>query len=126
MSAKSSSWLTTHVLDTANGVAAAGVSVLLERCNGSDAAASWAVVGAGTTNADGRCTDLTAQSSATSTPGTYRLTFETGKYFGSMTPPQRCFFPVVVVVITVPPEPQHHYHVPVLLSNFSYSTYRGT
>jgi 5-hydroxyisourate hydrolase len=107
--------ITTHVLDTARGTPAANLGVLLERRHGSD----WLAVGRGVTDANGR---VTAFTSASVEPGTYRLTFDTGAYHraAGFTP----FFPEVTVVFEVA-TPVHH-HVPLLLSPYGYSTYRGT
>jgi hydroxyisourate hydrolase len=111
------SMITTHVLDISRGGAAAGVGVVLEvRHEG-----EWRLVGRGTTDANGRLTTLTAGSDVR--PGTYRLTFDTGHYFraAGMGEP---FFPEALVTFVV--GGGEHYHVPLLLSPFGYSTYRGT
>ena len=107
------SGITTHVLDTSRGCPAADVSVVLEHAvNG-----RWEAVGRGTTDADGRASDL-----LTSAPsdGRYRLTFDTGAYFGGAG-----FYPEVSVTFVVE-HGEEHYHVPLLLSPFGYSTYRGS
>ena len=103
--------ITTHVLDTARGVPAAGVPVTLER--GPD----WTEVGSGRTGDDGRLAELGSPSG----PGTYRLRFDTAAYFRG-TP---AFFPEVTVQFTVE-RADEHFHVPLLLSPFGYSTYRGS
>ncbi len=110
--------ISTHVLDTALGRPAAGVEVKLERL-GRDG--EWRVAGRGTTDADGRVAEL-LPAEAGAGPGTYRLTFATGEYFeaGGRTG----FYPRVTVEITV--REATHYHVPLLLSPFGYSTYRGS
>jgi 5-hydroxyisourate hydrolase len=107
--------ITTHVLDTARGTPAADLSVLLECRRGSE----WSVVGRAVTDANGR---VTAFTSAPLEPGTYRLTFDTGAYHRAIgiTP----FFPEVTVVFDV--SKSAHHHVPLLLSPYGYSTYRGT
>lgn len=109
--------ITTHVLDTARGQPAAGIAVLLEQCDG-----SWREIGRGVTDADGRCRTLLLDSH-TLAAGQYRLTFETRPYFEA----QRvsAFYPAVSVLFEVR-EPGQHYHVPLLLSPFGYSTYRGS
>ena len=106
------SGITTHVLDTSRGCPAAGVQVVLERAAGSD----WDLVGRGITDSDGRVRDL-----LTSAPGDgcYRLTFDTGSYLDDG------FYPEVSVTFVVEPG-EDHYHVPLLLSPFGYSTYRGS
>jgi 5-hydroxyisourate hydrolase len=105
--------ITTHVLDTARGIPAAGVGVTLER--GPD----WSEVGSGRTGDDGRIADLGSPAA----PGRYRLRFDTAAYFGAAGTPT--FFPEVTVEFTVE-RPEEHQHVPLLLSPFGYSTYRGT
>jgi 5-hydroxyisourate hydrolase len=102
--------ITTHVLDTAQGRPASGVPVRLEL----RAAAGWTLVGEGQTDADGRCRTLTKGDLAA---GNYRLTFDTRARSG--------FFPEVSIQFTVA-DPSAHYHVPLLLSPFGYSTYRGS
>ena len=111
------SGITTHVLDTARGRPAEGVPVTLEfECDG-----DWKVIGRGTTNADGRITQLTE--AAKIEAGVYRLVFDTGTYFANHT--VEGFYPFVTVVFRIEDAGQH-YHVPLLLSNFGYSTYRGS
>jgi 5-hydroxyisourate hydrolase len=110
--------ITTHVLDTARGRPAAGVPVLLEHRG----AAEWHLVGRGDTDAEGRLKTLHPAGQPL-TPGLYRLTFDTGHYFGTLG--TRAFYPVVVVVFETAPG-ESHYHVPLLLSPFGYSTYRGS
>ena len=109
------SGITTHVLDTARGCPAAGVPVLLERAVDAD----WTAIGRGTTDADGRANDLTSAPQE----GRYRLTFDTGAYFRATG--QEGFYPEVSVTFAVQ-SGQDHYHVPLLLSPFGYSTYRGS
>ena len=110
-----SSQLTTHVLDTALGRPAAGVSVALA----SLVAGEWALVASDVTDDDGRARSL----GPSSVPiGTYRFTFDTATYFASTEQPT--FYPSVVVVFDVVDD--SHYHVPLLLSPFAYSTYRGS
>lgn len=104
--------ITTHVLDTAKGRPAAGVAVTLAILDGS----GWRPVARGVTDADGRLRTLT--DGVALQKATYRLTFATGDYNDG-------FFPEVSIVFRVE-EPAQHYHVPLLLSPFGYSTYRGT
>ncbi len=108
--------ITTHVLDVALGRPAAGVVVRLERVTTS----GIDVLAEGTTDAAGRAAEL---GPASVDPGTYRLVFDTAGYFGSTG--QAGFFPHVAVDFEVADATQH-YHVPLLLSPFSYSTYRGS
>lgn len=114
--------VSTHVLDTAAGRPARGVAVRLEMSLGS----SWAPIGAGATDADGRVRDWrpTGQDGAGQEgAGRYRLVFDTGAYFAAAGVP--AFFPEVAVVFEVTAPGEHH-HVPLLLSPFAYSTYRGS
>jgi 5-hydroxyisourate hydrolase len=104
------SGITTHVLDTSRGCPAAGVPVVLERAVN----ARWEPVGRGTTDADGRARELL---SSAPEDGRYRLTFDTGGYSR--------FYPEVMVTFVVEGG-EDHYHVPLLLSPFGYSTYRGS
>lgn len=110
------SGITTHVLDTARGCPAAGVPVALERALDS----GWQPIGRGRTDADGRARDLLPSAPE---PGRYRLSFDTGAYFGAVGEPG--FYPEVSVTFVVG-DGEEHYHVPLLLSPFGYSTYRGS
>jgi 5-hydroxyisourate hydrolase len=111
--------ITTHVLDTSLGRAAAGVHVLLER---RDDGGQWQSMSRGLTDAEGRLRTLYPEGQPLM-PGVYRLTFDTAGYFE----PQgvTTFYPEVSVVFETAPG-EKHYHVPLLLSPFGYSTYRGT
>jgi len=113
------SHVTTHVLDTALGRAARGVPVVLEQERATPGGAAWDWVARGETDADGRIGDLGPHTLA---HGRYRLRFDSERYFVASGQP--CFFPEVVVVFLIS-EDAHH-HVPVLLSPFSFSSYRGT
>ena len=111
--------ITTHVLDTSVGRPAAEVAVVLEQDRGN---ANWEVVGRGETDGDGRLRTL-MPAAATVAPGRYRLTFDTQRYFDRAR--VTTFYPHVVIVFeTLPGET--HYHVPLLVSPFGYSTYRGS
>ena len=99
--------ISTHVLDTAKGHPAAGIAVTLENDRG--------VIARGVTNADGRLKLIDDLPEA----GTYRITFDTGAY------DPNGFFPRVTIEFTVRGSAQN-YHVPLLLSPFGYSTYRGS
>jgi len=109
--------ITTHVLDTALGRPAAGVPVSLELA----AADGWRTIGAGATDSDGRLRTLTPTGPAT--PGRYRLRFDTAAYLALGG--TEAFFPVVEIQFVVTDGAAHH-HVPLLLSPFGYSTYRGS
>jgi len=110
--------ITTHVLDTALGRPAAGVPVRLERVQ----AGSTEMLGHGMTDADGRLRDLAPPGPAL-LPGTYRLTFDTGAYFGAQE--LEGFYPRVSIDFEVR-DGLEHYHVPLLLAPYGYSTYRGS
>ena len=111
--------ITTHVLDTALGRPAAGVAVMLDR-RADDG--TWDTVGRGHTDNDGRLRTL-YPGSEPPTPGVYRLTFDTQRYFESLD--VDAFYPEVVVVFETLAG-QTHYHVPLLIGPFGYTTYRGT
>ncbi len=111
--------ITTHILDTAAGRPASGVAVNLDILRGVD---DWLPVGRGETDADGRLRTL-MPAGAPLESATYRLVFQTRAYFqrfGTDT-----FYPHVTVVFDVG-SAESHYHVPLLLSPFGYSTYRGS
>lgn len=110
--------VTTHVLDTARGRPAAGVVVVLEQAAGDG---GWTELARGTTDADGRLRDLLPEN--TPLGGVYRLRFGTGAYFRSQG--LRGFFPEVQVTVELEPG-AGHYHIPLLLSPYGYSTYRGS
>lgn len=107
------SGLSTHVLDAVTGAPATGMSVSLQDASGTE-------LSAGTTDADGRITQVNT------TPlvaGTYHLVFDTGSWFSDND--IKAFYPEIDICFEVD-EPDRHYHVPVLLSPFAYSTYRGS
>ena len=111
--------ITTHVLDLSLGKPGAGIRVRLEYRSQSG---GWQTIGDGVTDADGRINDL-ASAGWDLQPGNYRLGFETGPYF--LLRDVECFFPQVTISFVVK-DPVQHYHVPLLLSPFGYSTYRGS
>ena len=111
--------ITTHVLDTARGVPAAGVPVLLEML---EATGAWRPIGRGATDADGRLRALMPDAEPLQV-GVYRLTFTTVQYFEELGVP--AFYPRVVIEFETSAG-ERHYHVPLLLSPFGYSTYRGS
>ena len=106
-------YVTTHVLDAARGRPAGGVAVQLLASDG-----AWRPIAEAVTDADGRASQLGPERLA---PGDYRLRFDTGAYFDAQQVPT--FYPEAVVTIRVGEE---HCHVPLLLSPFAYSTYRGS
>lgn len=103
--------LSTHVLDATRGEPAAGVRVRLYRRDD--------LIADVTTDADGRIRDAFPPLAA----GTHRLVFETRAYFAGRG--VACFYPEVAVCFAVE-DPSRHHHVPLLLSPFAYSTYRGS
>jgi len=109
------SQLTTHVLDTALGRPAAGVPVVLDALE----EGGWVTLATATTDDDGRARAIGPESVP---PGRYRFTFDTGAYYRATE--QIAFHPEVVVVFEV--TDTSHYHVPLLLSPYAYSTYRGS
>ena len=108
--------ITTHVLDIARGEPAEGITVILERRQASE----WTPIGRGTTDTKGRVTTLTDGPLA---PGTYRLTFDIGAYHRELGLTVS-FFPEVKITFNVR-DPDEHFHLPLLLSPYGYSTYRG-
>jgi 5-hydroxyisourate hydrolase len=112
--------ITTHILDTALGKPAAGVAVVLEKRDSADAT-GWRAVGQGKTDSDGRLRSLTAENAPTGA-GTYRLTFDTGAYFKGLG--TATFHPRVVIEFETTGDA--HYHVPLLVSPYGYTTYRGS
>ena len=108
--------VTTHVLDATAGRPAVGIVVTLEHLSG----AAWRPVATGTTDDDGRVADL---GPADLEPGVYRVTFAVAPWFADRGQP--AFYPEVVIPFTLA-DPAAHYHVPLLLSPYAYSTYRGS
>jgi 5-hydroxyisourate hydrolase len=106
------SQITTHILDAALGGPARRVAVVLTRADGAE-------VASGVTDDAGRITDLGPEHLEA---GTYRLTFATGDYFAA--DGRDTFYPVVSIDFSIAGSGEH-YHVPLLISPFSYSTYRG-
>lgn len=104
--------ISSHVLDAATGRPAAGVGIVLLCQYGTE----WTPVAEGMTDADGRVRELCDRTAA----GVYRLRFDVEGYAGS-----DCFYPEVIVTFRVT-DPDAHLHVPLLLSPFAYSTYRGS
>ncbi|MBI1805511.1 MAG: hydroxyisourate hydrolase [Ignavibacteria bacterium] len=111
--------ITTHVLDTTRGKPAVALKVLLEVYT---ELKEWKELARGETDADGRISDLLHPNTKLTT-GTYRLTFLTASYFHSAG--VEGFYPYVTVVFELS-EPITHYHIPLLLSPYGYSTYRGS
>jgi 5-hydroxyisourate hydrolase len=106
--------LSTHVLDTTRGEPAAGVPVRLDRREGD----GWAVIASGHTDEDGRLRDFVPPGAWGE--GAYRLVFDTAVHLGP-----NAFFPEVAITFQVA-DPERHLHVPLLLSPFGFTTYRGS
>ena len=113
--------LTTHVLDTAHGRPGAGISIELYRMG-----ASRERIAAATTNADGRCEHPLLDGKAFAA-GIYELVFRAGDYFAQqgIELPRPRFLDDVVIRFGIS-DPDAHYHVPLLISPYGYSTYRGS
>lgn len=112
------SQITTHILDTARGCPAEGVSLAVYRLDDD----AWTLLAAGETNSDGRVPEL-LESGRILDAGTYRMHFATAAYFEGQG--GAVFYPWVDVVFQLPADGDH-YHIPLLLSPFGYSTYRGS
>lgn len=110
--------ITTHILDTSKGKPAVGVPVFLDF----QSQGEWQRVGSGETDADGRVKTLVPEGHSLE-KGTYRLEFRTSDYFDAQQ--TKGFYPYVKIVFILD-EPTSHYHVPLLLNPFGYSTYRGS
>jgi len=119
--------ISTHVLDTVLGKPAAGVLVQLDRMSGGvgwssegvrHEDAQWILISTGKTDLDGRCADLKRDAAR----GWYRLTFNTGLYLNSLG--RNSIYPEIF--ITFECDGASHYHLPLLLSDNSYTTYRGS
>ncbi len=108
------SGITTHVLDTTLGKPAAGVGLRLEKFDED----SWIILAESATDGEGRCRNLCSAASA----GLYRLTFSTGAYFSDQG--RASIYPKICVTFEC--RGDGHYHLPLLLSDNSYTTYRGT
>ena len=109
--------ITTHILDTASGLPAAGVDLSLSVLKDN----SWQVLASAVTNSDGRAPELCSEDNLPA--GTYKMHFDTEAYFLAKQSP--VFYPWVDIVFKLEAGGQH-YHVPLLLSPFGYSTYRGS
>jgi 5-hydroxyisourate hydrolase len=108
------STITTHVLDAVLGKPAAGIAVHLDKQDSN----AWISVGESVTDADGRCRDL-AKNAA---PGRYQLTFKTGAYLAQTG--RASIYPEISITFNC--DGETHYHLPLLLSDNSYTTYRGS
>jgi 5-hydroxyisourate hydrolase len=111
------SHITTHVLDTAKGKPAAGIKIVLYRQLGED----WSPITNGITGKDGRMADL-LEKEKTLAAGIYKIEFFTKDYFDHAG--LKSFYPVIPIVFEI--TSTEHYHIPLLLSPFGYTTYRGS
>lgn len=110
------SGITSHVLDTSRGLPAGNIEVQLELEENNQ----WQSIGGGTTDRDGRVANL---ASSDLVAGHYRISFQVADYFAALH--KDSFYPVIRIEFSVD-DPTEHYHVPLLLNPFGYSTYRGS
>ena len=110
--------ISTHVLDTARGLPARGIRVTLQRSAGSE---QWDDLAMGSTNADGRIPDFVPKD-VVLTEGIYRMRFDVSAYFSEHQ--TKSFYPYIEVVFELGND--GHYHVPLLMSPWGFSTYRGS
>jgi len=111
--------VTTHILDTAKGCPAAGVNASLSY---RDQEGRWQELARGETNRDGRIADWLPPETSLQ-PGRYRIQFQIGAYFEAQR--RSSFYPEAIIVFNLQ-DPSQHYHVPLLISDFGYTTYRGS
>ncbi|MEO8720776.1 MAG: hydroxyisourate hydrolase [Ginsengibacter sp.] len=108
--------ITTHILDTSKGKPAAGVKVILFQLTN-----DWQLIGSDVTNKDGRITELPQVENSTEKT-IFKLKFETQEYFDENN--TESFYPFIEITFAI--QNEAHYHVPLLLNPFGYSTYRGS
>ncbi|ORY93863.1 hydroxyisourate hydrolase [Syncephalastrum racemosum] len=111
--------ITCHVLVASQGKPGRNVQVKIEKI---DAAGAFQTLNVSRTNEDGRCPGLLPMEGRAE-KGIYRITFETKAFFDSIG--EQCFYPYVQIVFELT-NPEQHYHIPLLLSPYSYTTYRGS
>jgi 5-hydroxyisourate hydrolase len=111
--------ISTHILDTARGVPAKDVPVQLER---KETPGNWRLLVSARTDRDGRCSDLLGEGAAL-LAGLYRLTFDTASYYAAQK--VEGLYPVVQITFTVK-DGETHFHIPLLLTQNGYTTYRGS
>ncbi len=109
--------ITTHILDTSKGTPADGVTIILYGGENDE----WAELARGKTNTDGRIADLLNKEDLLHF-GIYKMRFETKDYFDKEQ--IKTFYPYVEIIFEI--EVEQHYHIPLLLNPFGYSTYRGS
>ena len=116
--------VTTHVLNTASGNPASGLTILVSKKTGFKGEVfEFEKVCEATTNEDGRVKGLLPESLALQTGDVFEFEFRTKEYFEAQG--QKCFYPYVKIVFCIE-DSASHYHVPLLISNYGYSTYRGS
>jgi 5-hydroxyisourate hydrolase len=111
------SQITTHILDTTQGKPAVGVNIVLYR----QQKVEWVEIASGSTNKDGRISDLLNKEQMLQ-PGIYKMKFETQSYFDQQA--VQTFYPFIEIIFYI--TTGEHYHVPLLLNPFGYTTYRGS
>ncbi|KAJ7293745.1 hypothetical protein C8J57DRAFT_1041546 [Mycena rebaudengoi] len=130
----SKSPITCHVLDSSTGKPAEGVEIRLQDFTPAKSEGGFDTfnpLAKGVTNADGRCLDLLPARDSTEakeldavlTPGTYKIVFKTKEYFAQSD--RKCFYPWVEIIFEIE-NPTEHYHIPLLISPYSFTTYRGS
>jgi 5-hydroxyisourate hydrolase len=112
------SGITTHVLDTAKGKPGVGINIVLEK----KISSGYERIGGGRTNNDGRLPGLLDENYNLE-KGIYRISFDTESYYKEQG--QKCFYPEASIVFEIE-NPSEHFHVPLLISGYGYSTYRGS
>ncbi len=112
------SQITTHVLDTSKGKPAEGITITLQAPSGED---QWKNITSGITDQDGRIPDFLKEHQIIE-PGIYRMLFDTKAYFEKNN--TKSFYPYVPIIFEI--TDTEHYHIPLLLNPYGYSTYRGS
>ncbi|KAF8922035.1 hypothetical protein CPB85DRAFT_1265623 [Mucidula mucida] len=124
--------ITCHILDSSSGRPAPNVEIRLqqfEKAQEEGGADLFNPIARGVTNSDGRCLDLlppietSEETKRTLTPGLYKIVFKVKEYFENKG--QKCFYPWVEITFELE-NPTEHYHIPLLISPYSFTTYRGT
>jgi 5-hydroxyisourate hydrolase len=110
--------ITSHILDTSSGRPAEGVNTNLFYLNNES---QWEEICVGITNKDGRISDFTTEKKNL-VKGIYKINFQTGDYFQEKE--LKCFYPFVEIIFEI--DRDEHYHIPLLISPFGYTTYRGS
>ncbi|AOW78776.1 hydroxyisourate hydrolase [Colwellia sp. PAMC 20917] len=121
------SQITSHILDTSRGKPAAGITISLFELKGSNDGdsniqAQWSLLAQGQTNSDGRVPALLDKERILPA-GSYRVHFAVSDYFNALN--EQAFYPYVDIVFDISGDGEH-YHIPLLLTAFGYSTYRGS